>query len=177
MRIGNQKKLKMKEYTEHDEENEERSAYSDDESVANVMSELGSEDTEDDLQSQIDRITALVELVEVNRLNALLNYPLYGMLLHDLSEFDCLNAHASFFEERLQEYANSLDSLEKRLIEGALPDGASPFPISTLPDLINEMRMQDDFTKKNKKALTALTKELPDVKKTLEDATRIILGI
>lgn len=167
----------MKEYTEHDEADDLRTAYSDDKSVANVMSELGSDDPGEDLQSQIDRITALVDLVEVNKLNGLLNYPLYGMLLNDLSEFDCLSAHASFFKERLEEYADGLDSLEKQLSAGALPDDASPFPISTLPDLINEISMQCDFMTKNKKELTTLLKELPDVKQRLEETTKIILGI
>ena len=167
----------MKKFTENEEENELRTAYSDDKSVTNVMSELGSTDLGEDLQSQIDRITALVELVEVNRLNALLNYPLYGMLLNDLSKFDCLNAHSSFFTERLEEYVSGLDALEKQLAEGILHYTPSASPITTLPELINEMRMRDDFMKDNQKELTILSKTLPDIKKRLEDATRIILGI
>ena len=167
----------MNELTGENEEHDQRTACVDDESVANVMSEIALEENENDLHMQIEQIIRLIETIETNKINALLNYPLYGMLLNELSSFKCLAAHSIFFEQKLNEYIGSLDELEEVLANGAIPDETSPFPITTLSTLIDEMRMQDDFTKKYKKELHQLLKILPNVKQTLEEIIKIVLGI
>jgi hypothetical protein len=127
---------------------DERTANLDDEALANLASELGMNSGED-LESIIERLTRLVEFIENDALNALLNFPLYGLLVRDLSEFQCLKPHAPRLQEYLDEYASSLDALEERLAAHPLNAGDSEPPASNLPNLINAMRTQESFMKKH----------------------------
>ncbi|MCK5844116.1 MAG: hypothetical protein KAG97_05365, partial [Victivallales bacterium] len=130
-----------------------RTASLDDKSLSNLASELGAEDREN-LQSLLDRITQLVEFIENDKLNAMLNFPLYGLLIRNLSALQCLKPLESLFLRHLDEYTAALDAIETRLKEEHLEDGTTP--IATLPALVNAMRNQKTFTNKNKKKLTAL---------------------
>jgi len=147
------------------------------ETVPNIASELERDADGMDLRSMMDRLSALIECVEDNRVNALFNFPLYGLLLHDLSGLKCLEKDADIFEKLLKEYSDTLDRIDERLDAGAF-DGVDSFsPITNLPSLIDASRMSESFVSANTAVIDELIAILPDVDANLEAVARRILGM
>ncbi len=146
-------------------------------SLPNIASELEMDADGVDLRAMMDRLSALIECVEENRLNALLNFPLYGLLLHDLSGLGCLSKNAAMFAGFLEEYTETLDKLDLWIAEAAFDDGPGAPSITNLPGLINAIRTTKGFDTKHASALDSLSDLLPDVDANLETVARRILGI
>jgi hypothetical protein len=147
------------------------------ESVPNIASELEMDADGVDLRAMMDRISDLIECVEDNRVNALLNFPLYGLLLHDLSGLKCLEKDADLFVGLLEEYASALDRLDARIGDGMFAGTDAFAPVDDLPSLINAMRMGESFVSANAKKLDELVEILPDVDANLEATARRVLGM
>jgi hypothetical protein len=147
------------------------------ESLPNIASELEPDADGMDLRSMMDRLSDLIECVEDNRVNALFNFPLYGLLLHDLSGLKCLEKDAAMFDRLLKEYSDTLDRLDERLDSGVF-DGVESFsPITDLPSLIDASRMSESFISVNAAIIDELVEILPDVDANLEAVARRILGM
>ena len=147
------------------------------ESVPNIASELEMDADGIDLRSMMDRLSELIECVEDNRVNALFNFPLYGLLLNDMSGLKCLEKDADMIQAFLKEYSDTLDRLDERLDGGMFDEVDSFVPIDNLPSLINASRMSETFVSANAAALDELVEILPDVDANLEAVARRVLGI
>ncbi|NOY75126.1 MAG: hypothetical protein GXP32_04960 [Kiritimatiellaeota bacterium] len=148
----------------------------DDPALANLASELGADGNED-LQSLLERVNQMMEFVENDKTNALLNFPLYGLLLNELLALQCIKPYESVFKKFLDEYLSSLDTLDAHVAAVFPRDDWNRSDITDLPSLINEMRSDGSFAKQRKKELKLLSSDVPDLKKNLETIETIILGM
>ena len=146
-------------------------------SLPNISSELELNADGVDLRAMMDRLSALIECLEADRINALLNFPLYGLLLHDLSELECLSKDAAMFAGFLEEYSHTLDKLDLWIAEAAFDNESGAPSITNLPGLINAIRTTKGFDTKHASALDNLSDLLPDINANLETVARRILGI
>ena len=140
----------------------------DDESIKNIMNELTSEDNEG-VRAYLARISELIENIESKKINRLLNYLLYGMILNDGLAIECIAPAEAVLSAYMDEYISALDRVEVLIAE------TDELQASTLPELVDLMRMDNLFDKDHRAVLKVLDSELPDIKGNLENIARLIL--
>ncbi len=140
---------------------------SDDSRIKNIMAEISFGD--EGIHEYLNRISELLESVESKKINSLLNILLYGMLLNDGQEIECIKLVHKDLKKYLEAYYKSLGNVEAYLSENKY------IGTDTFPSLVNKLRTDKDFSKKHKKEINKMLKMLPDIKRNLENIAKIIL--
>ena len=141
-----------------------------DPAIQNIMQEIDPEN-ENGVHQFMNRVSDLLESFENRRINLLLNFLLYGMILNDAQSMDVLQSIHGDIEEFMKSYHTSLDAVEDAIAADRSME------LTTLPELVNALRMDKDFYKNHKKDLNALLKFLPEIKSNLELISRVLLGM
>ena len=141
-----------------------------DPAIRHIMQEINPED-EKGVHDFMDRVSGLLESFENRRVNRLLNFLLYGMVLNDARSMDILQSIHVDIEAFLDAYYSSLDAVEDALASG------TTMGVTTLPKFVSELRMDKEFYKSHKKEIDALLKLLPEMKSNLELISRVLLGV
>ena len=141
-----------------------------DPAIQNIMQEIDPEN-EKGVHVFMNRVSDLLESFENRRINLLLNFLLYGMILNDAQDMDVLKSIHGDLEEFMQAYHTSLDAVE----DAIAADGS--IEVTTLPEVVSALRMDKDYYKNHKKELNALLKLLPEIKSNLELISRVLLGM
>ena len=142
----------------------------DDPAIENIMKEIGPEGSGVE-HNYMNRISELLESIETKKINGLINFPIYGMLLNEGKDMDILKKIHNEIREFLLVYHSSLDDIEETLAVN------KKIKMTIFPELINELRMDKAFYKTHKKNIDGLLKKLPDMKKNLELISRTLLGM
>jgi len=142
----------------------------DDPAIRNIVQEVKGEG-ERDIHTYMNRISELLESIESRRINGLINFLIYGMILNEGVYMDCLESIHEDIQLYLEDYHLTLDDIEDTMLSNREID------VVLFPDLINELRMDKDFYKKHKKSINALLNLLPDIKQNLEHISRALLGM
>jgi len=151
------------------EEREAVNEYSvDDESIKNIMHEISDDEG---FQAYLLRIAELLESVESQKVNVIINYLLYGMILQEGQTLESISSHHPELKTLLEGYCVGLDK-----VESALSD-SKELESESFPCLVDNLRMDKDFYKKHRKEINSFLKMLPDVRKNLEDLSCRIMGI
>ena len=140
----------------------------DDQSIRNIVAEIFAED-DSDVREYLTRITDLIENIEIKKINILINYLLYGMILNDASSLLCMERAAADIALYMQGYVAGLDAVDAEL------HASRNMTVSTLPALVDQLRSDENYYKNNKKEIDRLVSLLPDVKGNLERIVKYIL--
>ena len=140
----------------------------DDQGIKNIVAEIFASD-DNDLRDYLTRITDLLENIEIKRINILINYLLYGMILNDASSFTCLDGVRKEIGAYMDGYVAGLNAVDAALNESAV------ISVDTFPALVDQLRTDKDYYKNNRKEINRLLKLLPDVKANLDHILKLII--
>ena len=142
----------------------------DDPAIKNIMQEINPEN-ENGIHQFMNRVSELLESFENRKINLLLNFLLYGMILNEAQSMDVLKSIHGDIEEFMTAYHLSLDAIEDALAAN------SNLNTTTVSGIVSELRMDKDFYKNHKKDIDALLKCLPEIKSNLDLISRVLLGM
>jgi len=142
----------------------------DDPAIRNIMKEINPEENID-IHGYMNRISELLESIESKKINGLINFLIYGMILNEGEGMESLKSIHEDIQNAMEVYHSTLDDIEDTLRRDKTikPDSFSA--------LVNELRMDKDFYKTHKKDINALLSMLPDIKYNLELISRVLLGM
>ena len=152
----NEKKALVKEYSV------------DDQGIKNIVAEIFASD-DNDLRDYLTRITDLLENIEIKRINILINYLLYGMILNDAASFTCLDGVREEIGAYMDGYVAGLNAVDAALSESDV------ISVDAFPALVDQLRTDKDYYKNNRKEIDRLVKLLPDVKGNLDHILKLII--
>ena len=143
----------------------------DDPAIRNIVQEINGEEGVGVVPDYMNRISELLESIENRKINALVNFMLYGMILNDGRDMEALRSIQDDISEYMDAYYLSLDDIEDTI---AANDN---FKMNLLPELVNELRLDKDFYKTHKKDINVLVGMLPDIRENLEFISKVLLGV
>ncbi len=142
----------------------------DDPAIQNIMQEINPEG-DGGAHVYMNRISELLESIEARKINGLMNFIIYGMILDEGQGMVALEKINNQIEEFMVQYHSSLDEIEDALAI------SKNLKVTIFSDLINEIRMDKTFYKTHKKDIDKFIKKLPDMKQNLEFISRVLLGM
>ena len=140
----------------------------DDQGIKNIVSEIFASD-DNDLRDYLTRITDLLENIELKRINILINYLLYGLILNDAAAFTCLDGAREEIGAYMDGYLAGLNAVDTALNE------SNVISVDAFPALVDQLRTDKDYYKNNRKEIDRLLKLLPDVKGNLDHILKLII--
>jgi sulfur relay (sulfurtransferase) DsrC/TusE family protein len=143
----------------------------DDPAIRNIVQEIKGEEGGSSIHNYMNRISELLESIERRKINGLINFLIYGMILNEGVDMETLKTIHEDIQTYLEDYHSTLDDIE----DAIQTDKEIAFVL--FPELINELRMDKDFYKNHKKSISALLKLLPDIRQNLEHISRALLGM
>jgi hypothetical protein len=142
----------------------------DDPAIRNIMQEINPEGSSD-IHDYMNRISELLESIEIKKINGLINFLIYGLILNEGENMECLSGIHEDIQGYMEVYHLTLDDIEEAL------RADKKINVELFPELVNEMRMDKEFYKTHKKNINVLLNMLPDIKHNLEYISRALLGV